>query len=144
MEVYSNSRVIRSKLPIPKTKSEYDAYYSYYYLRNVSSDYIGHYIDMNYFKNFESRIVARFVEEAYIDFTNLRTLHRSMINEIIKQDRDYVDNIDSDSIYVYISNTGERLDSSLLFIIDNADEFENIAKSILSTVGSEYKYIIFR
>lgn len=144
MEVYSNLRVARSKLPIPITKSEYDAYYSYYYLRKVSVDYISHYIPMDYFEDFESRIVARFVEEMYIDFTNLRTLHISMINELRKQDREYIDKLNRDVSYVYISNTEERLDSSLLFSVDNADEFESMAKSILSVVGSEYKYIIFR
>lgn len=144
MEVYSNLRVVRSKLPVPLTSSEYDAYYSYYYLRNVSSNYIGHYIPMNYFTDFEFRIVARFVEEVYIDFTNLQTLHRSMINELIKQDRSYIEDLNPDLTYVYISNIEERLDSSLLFSTDNADEFEAIAKLILSVVGSEYKYIIFR
>jgi len=130
-------------LPVPVAPSEYDAYYSYYYLRNVSRDYIGHYIPLSKFEYFESRIVARFVEETYIDFTNLRTIHLSMINELKKQDRSYIEELDPDLHYVYISNTSERPDSSLLFSVDDPDEFEDMAKGISAVVGSEYRYIIF-
>ena len=143
MLLYSNTRVVRNKLPLPTTKSEYDAYYSYYYLRNVSPEFIGYHIKLDGFKDWESRIVCRFIEEDYIDFSSLKHIYLSMKAELNRQGRLFGE-LDPDNTYVYISNTEQRPDSSLLFSVENADEFERTAKLISSVVGPEYKYSIFR
>ena len=139
--LYSNIKIVTSKITPPTTISEYDAIYGYCYLRNVNKSYIEGKVRTQYLDNFEKRIICSFAMLSEIDTEDLDSIYRTMKKNIMSTGREVLPLPDEN--IVFMCNSLERLDSTLLFSTSLIDEFENKAREIHSLVGDEFQFVIF-